>query len=152
MSGRSTAVSWLVIAATVLVATAACSASAHTLSAIGPFSDGAVVTPSLERVAILVTIANHSADDLQINPGDFVARDAGHRVYPANPAATVADAPLISRPPQMRGGMPLPTITLRTDDILAGFVVFDVPAGVQPVELIWRQSDTDSVATLVAGT
>jgi hypothetical protein len=102
--------------------------------------------------AILVTIANHSGDDLQVNPGDFVARDAERRVYPANAAATVADAPLISRPPQMRGTLPLPTITLRTDDVLSGFVVFDVPAGVRPVELIWRQSDTDSVTTLASAT
>ena len=50
-----------------------------------------------------------------------------------------------------RGTLPLPTITLRGDDTISGFVVFDVPAGKQPVELIWRQSDTDTVALLSAG-
>jgi hypothetical protein len=95
--------------------------------------------------AVLVTITNQFGGDLQINPADFVAREAQRRIYPANADATVADARLVSRPPKMRGSLPLPTITLRSDDVLAGFVVFDVPAGVQPVELIWRQSDTDSL-------
>jgi hypothetical protein len=131
-----------------LLVAGACSKTPFTLDAVGPFPDAAVVTPSLERVAILVTITNQSGNDLQINPADFVARDAQHRIYPANAAATIADTHLVSRPPKMRGSLPLPTITLRTDDILSGFVVFDVPAGVRPVELIWRQSDTDSIATL----
>jgi len=138
----------LVLAAALVLVVGACNKAPYALEAFGPFSDAAVVTPSLERVAILVTITNRSDSDLQINPADFVARDAQHRIYPANAAATVADARLVSRPPQMRGSLPLPTITLRSDDVLSGFVVFDVPAGVQPVELIWRQSDTDSIATL----
>jgi hypothetical protein len=37
---------------------------------------------------------------------------------------------------------------LRQDDVLTGFVVFDVPAAVRPVELIWRQSDTDTTVAL----
>jgi Domain of unknown function (DUF4352) len=127
---------------------AGCSKASYSLNAVGPFSDAAVVTPSLERIAILVTIKNQSGDDLQINPDDFVTRDAQHRIYPPNPSATIADAGLVARPPSMRGSLPLPTITLRSDDVLTGFVVFDIPAGVQPVELIWRQSDTDSVAML----
>ena len=47
-----------------------------------------------------------------------------------------------------RGTLPLPTVTLRGNDTISGFVVFDVPAGVWPVELVWRQSDTDTVANL----
>jgi hypothetical protein len=43
---------------------------------------------------------------------------------------------------------PLPVVTLRQSDVLSGFVVFDVPAGVRPVDLIWRQSDTDTVVHL----
>jgi hypothetical protein len=147
---RSAALRWLAMAMAVMLVAGACNKAPYTIDAVGPFSDAAVVAPSLERVAILVTIANQSGGDLQINPADFVARDAQHHIYPANAAATVADAHLVSRPPKMRGGLPLPTITLRSDDVLTGFVVFDVPAGVSPVELIWRQSDTDSIATLSA--
>jgi len=145
---RSMSARRLMLAVAVTLATAACGKAPYALDAVGPFSDAAVVTPSLERVAILVTITNQSGGDLQINPADFVARDAQHRIYAANASATVADARLVSRPPKMRGSLPLPTITLRSDDVLSGFVVFDVPAGIEPVELIWRQSDTDSVAIL----
>jgi Domain of unknown function (DUF4352) len=148
LAGRSTRSGWLALTVAMMVVASACNKVPYTLDAVGPFSDAAVVTPSLERVAILVTITNQSGGDLQINPADFVARDDQHHIYPANAAATVADAHLVSRPPKMRGGLPLPTITLRNDDVLSGFVVFDVPAGVRPVELIWRQSDTDSIATL----
>jgi hypothetical protein len=130
---------------------AACSSTPFTLVAAGPFADPAAVNPALDRVAILVTITNRSGGDLNVNPGDFVARDAEHRVYPANPAATISDAGLVSGQAAQRGTLPLPTITLRGDDLISGFVVFDVPAGKQPVELIWRQSDTDTVALLSAG-
>jgi hypothetical protein len=54
-------------------------------------------------------------------------------------AATTADARLVSRPPQMRGSLPLPTITLRPDDVPSAFVVFDVPAGARLLELVRRQ-------------
>jgi hypothetical protein len=79
-----------------------------------------------------------------------VARDAERRIYPANPAATAADARSVAGPPNLRGALPLPTITLRGDDVLSGFVVFDVPAGVRPVQVIWRQTDNDHVASLAA--
>jgi hypothetical protein len=54
-----------------------------------PIRSGGAVQPVL---AFLVTITNQSGGDLQINPADFVARDAQHRIYPANAAATIADA------------------------------------------------------------
>jgi hypothetical protein len=100
-------------------------------------------------VAILVTITNRSTDDLQINPADFVARDSEHHIYPANPTATGVDANLVrlATGPRLEV-LPLPTVTLRQADVLSGFVVFDVPSGVRPVELIWRQTDTDRVAPL----
>jgi RND family efflux transporter MFP subunit len=123
------------------------------LRASAPFAYSVVTGPSLERVAIVVTIANRSADDLQINPADFAARDAERQVYPADLAATVADARAVSQaaaPLAMRGIVPLTVITLRKDDVLSGFVVFDVPAGVRPVQLIFRQSDTDRVVDLSA--
>ena len=145
---RCAAAARFAFAVVVIVVASACSKSPYTLDAVGPFSDAAVVTPSLERIAILVTITNLSAGDLQINPADFVARDAQHRIFPANAAATVADANLVSRLTRMRGSLPLPTVTLRSDDVLTGFVIFDVPAGLRPVELIWRQSDSDASATL----
>ncbi len=139
------------LAAAFVLASAGCGAEPFTLNASGPYPYPAVVNPSLERVAILVTIRNRSGDDLTVNPADFVARDASHRVYPANATATAADAHLASGPTTMRGALPLPTVTLRSDDIITGFVVFDVPAGVQPTELIWRQSDTDRAVTLAPG-
>lgn len=138
----------VVLAGVLLVA---CGQAPFALSASGPFAYPAVVKPPLERVAILVTIASRSVDDLQINPADFVARDADLRVYAANPTATVADAGLVrvATGPR-RETLPLPVVTLRQNDVLSGFVVFDVPEGVRPVELIWRQTDTDSVVRLAA--
>jgi uncharacterized protein DUF4352 len=148
-SVRSTAPRRLTIALAALLITGACtSRPPYTLDAVGPFTDAAVLAPSLERVAVLVTITNQSGGDLQINPADFVVRDGQHRIFPSNAVATQADARLVSRPPQMRGSLPLPTITLRPDDVLSGFVVFDVPAGAQLVELVWRQVDSDSIAPL----
>ena len=145
---RAGRVAYLLVALVSLCGAACTSSTPFTLAASGPFADPAVVHPSLERVAILVTITNRSGDDLNVNPGDFVARDADHRIYAANPTATVADAGLVSGQSARRGTLPLPTVTLRGNDIISGFVVFDVPSGVQPVELIWRQSDTDTVANL----
>jgi hypothetical protein len=120
----------------------------YVLEAAGPFLYPAAVGPAFDRVAILVSVANRSGDDLQVNPADFVARDRQHRVYAANAAATVADARLAGQSPALRGISPLPTITLRADDVLNGFIVFEVPAGVLPSELVWRQSDSDVVAVL----
>ena len=149
MSARGAGrVAYLLVALVSLCGAACTSSTPFTLAASGPFADPAVVHPSLERVAILVTITNRSGDDLNVNPSDFVARDAEHRIYAANSTATIADAGLVSGQAARRGALPLPTVTLRGNDIISGFVVFDVPSGVQPVELIWRQSDTDTVANL----
>jgi hypothetical protein len=90
---------------------------------------------------------------LQINPADFVARDANHRVYPSDPSATTTDASLVRMVAGPRlEALPLPTMTLRQADVLSGFIVFAVPEGVRPVELVWRQSDTDQVAQLAPAT
>jgi uncharacterized protein DUF4352 len=130
---------------------AACSKPASALSASGPLAYPSEVSPPLERIAILVTLTNRGTDDMQINPSDFLARDADHRIYAADPTATTADADLVrlAAGPRLEC-LPLPTVTLRQTDVLSGFVVFDVPAGVRPVELVWRQADTDQVATLQA--
>ena len=119
------------------------------LSATGPVAYPSSATPPLERVAILVTITNHGTDDMQINLADFMARDADHRIYAADPTATTADGSLVrlATGPRLES-LPLPTVTLRQSDVLAGYVVFDVPQGVRPVELVWRQADTDQVAQL----
>jgi Domain of unknown function (DUF4352) len=130
----------------------ACSTQTSPLtSASGPLNYPSGVTPPIERIAIFVTITNHGTDDLVINPADFVARDADHRVYPSDPAATISDGNLV-RLSSSPGpdALPLPTITLRQADVLSGFIVFDVPLGVRPLELVWRQSDTDQVASLSA--
>jgi hypothetical protein len=135
-----------------MVVATACSTPVSPLTAAsGPLDYPSSVTPPLERIAIFVTITNHGTDDLLINPADFVARDADHRVYPSDPAATVSDGNLV----RLTSGpgldvLPLPTMTLRQADVLSGFIVFDVPQGVRPVELVWRQADTDQVATLSA--
>ena len=131
-----------------------CSATISPLTAAsGPLPYPSGVTPPLERVAIFVTITNHGTDDLVINPADFVARDADHRVYPSDPTATVSDGNLV----RLTSGpgpdvLPLPSVTLRQSDVLSGFIVFDVPQGVRPVELVWRQTDTDQVVQLNAAT
>jgi hypothetical protein len=98
-----------------------------------------------------VTVTNHGTDDLQITPADFIARDADHRVYPSDPAATVSDANLVrlSIGPRLEA-LPISTMTLRQSEVLSGFIVFDVPEGVRPVELIWRQADADQIAQLAA--
>jgi Domain of unknown function (DUF4352) len=131
------------------IVAAGCTKAVSPLAASGPFTYPSGVTPPLERVAILVTLTNHGTDDLQINPADFVARDADHRIYPANATATTADGTLVrlSVGPRLET-LPLPTVTLRQSEVLSGFIVFDVPQGVRPVELIWRQSDTDQIAPL----
>jgi len=131
-----------------------CSSTPFTLAASGPYvypanwAYPADANPSLDRIAVLVTITNLSGDDLQINPADFLVRDSQHRVYPSNVTAMGPTITSANLPSETRGSLPLPTVTLRSNDVLSGFIVFDVPAGVRPVELIWRQSDTDSIVTL----
>jgi hypothetical protein len=130
----------------------ACSQQPFSLTGSGPWAYAATVDPPFERVAVLVTITNRSGDDLAVNPADFLARDGDHRVYPANPAAAVSDAHAVRLAYGMQHGAqgiaPLPTVTLRQNDALTGFLVFDLPDGARPVELVWRQSDTDSVVPL----
>jgi hypothetical protein len=134
----------------VAILASACRAQASPLTgASGPLNYPSGVMPPLERVAIFVTITNHGADDLVINPADFVARDADHRIYPSDPAATVSDGNLV----RLTSGpgpdiLPLPAVTLRQADVLSGFIVFAVPQGVRPVELVWRQTDADQVVQL----
>ncbi|MDE3074931.1 MAG: DUF4352 domain-containing protein [Chloroflexota bacterium] len=135
------------------VALAACGTPGVVLKASAPFAYASAVGPSLERVAILVTITNNSQDDLAVDPTEFVARDAGNRIYPANAAATAADAGSVrvaAGQLGMSGVLALPVMTLRQHDVLRGFVVFDVPQGVRPVALIFRQPDTDDVVSLPA--
>ena len=132
------------------IVSSACRTQASPLTAAsGPLNYPSGVTPPLVRVAIFVTITNHGADDLVINPADFVARDADHRIYPSDPAATVSDGNLV----RLTSGpgpdiLPLPTVTLRQADVLSGYIVFAVPQGARPVELVWRQTDADQVVQL----
>jgi hypothetical protein len=143
---------YLAIAGLAMLMITACSTQASPLTAAsGPLNYPSGVTPPLERVAIFVTITNHGTDDLLINPADFVARDADHRVWASDPAATVSDGNMV----RLTAGpgldvLPLPTMTLRQSDVLSGYIVFDVPQGVTPVELVWRQTDTDQVVSLSA--
>ena len=137
------------------VALVGCGEESFTLDAAGPFPYVAeypvAVNPPPGRVAIVVTITNRSGDDLLVNPADFVARDSDRHIYAANPAATVADSRLVRLAIGAQGLddiPPLPSVTLRQDDVLSGFVVFDVPAGVRPVALIWRHVDGDRVVQL----
>ena len=145
----------VLLALVVALVAVACGKAPVTLTASGPWAYSAVVDPPFERVAIFVTITNQSGDDLVVNPADFVARDADHRIYPANPTEAVSDAEAVRHASATLRGVqsiaPLPSVTLRQDDVLSGFVVFDVPAGARLVELIWRQSDTDYVVHLAAG-
>jgi hypothetical protein len=133
-----------------LLALAGCGGTPFTLAATGPFVYANGSGGSLDRLAILATITNLAGDDLVVSPADFVVRDGAGRIYPANPTATVADARRLSVAPGTQGTLPLPAITLRTHDTLTGFVVFDVPHGTLPAELIWRQIDSDAVAPITA--
>jgi hypothetical protein len=142
----------LALAGAVLLVLTACGTQASPLTAAsGPLNYPSGVTPPIQRVAIFVTITNHGTDDLLINPADFVARDADHRVWASDPAATVSDGNLV----RLTAGpgldvLPLPTMTLRQADVLSGYIVFDVPQGVSPVELVWRETDSDQVVQLSA--
>lgn len=149
---KAVRVAALTIAATAI---AACSAGdSLALSASAPFTYPMQGEPSIERVAIVVTIGNKSDDDLVVNLTDFMARDHAARIYAANAAATAADARLVRLAGGQRGMsglLPLPPAsTLRKNDVLSGFVVFDVPAGVRPTQLVFRQTDTDHVVNLAA--
>lgn len=150
LSPEALARAWrlLLTLCTVQLLLAGCTGDPFALEASGPFRYQAAIGPAFDRVAILVTVLNRSGDDLQVNPADFVARDAEHSIYASNPAATIADARLAAGAPGLSGALPLPTITLRAEDVLTGFVVFDVPSGVSLVELVWRQSDADTVVAL----
>ncbi|MDE3192792.1 MAG: biotin/lipoyl-binding protein [Chloroflexota bacterium] len=119
------------------------------VTALGPFAYAAPIDPAIGRVAIVVRVTNTSEDDLTVSPSDFVARDADHRVYAANAQAGVADARLV-RAAVPQASLPLVGMTLRKNDVLAGFVVFDVPAGVRPTQLVYRQTDADHVVDLAA--
>ncbi|GEM_PF-2241176 len=143
----------LVLLLPALLATACGGTPDVVLNASAPFAYPSNVGSSLERVAVIVTIRDNSPDDLAIDPSEFAARDASSRIYPANPAATTADAAQVRASAGqlgMNGVLPLPVITLRKADVLSGFVVFDVPAGVRPVALIFRQTDTDTIVALPA--
>jgi uncharacterized protein DUF4352 len=141
------------LAAILLAATlaASCAGETFSLSANAAFSYQAVVDPTVERIAVLLTVTNKSEDDLQVNPADFTLRAPDRHIYPSNPAATAADANVVRRVAATRGlsGLqPMPVAILRKNDVLTVFVVFDVPAGVRPSELVYRQSDTDRVVDL----
>lgn len=130
---------------------AGCASESLRLSASAPFSYASPVESSLERVAIVVTITNLTDNDLVLNPADFWARDADRRIYPANVLAGQADTrqvALVGDHLGMRGLLPLPAATLRKNDVLSGFIVFDVPAGTRPAQLVFRDSDTDHVVDL----
>jgi hypothetical protein len=129
---------------------AACSQTPFLFDASAPFGYSADVDPPFQRVAVMVTITSRSTDDLAVNPGDFVARDANNRIYPANPTAAVSDAHAVRLANGVQSIAPLPVATLRDTDVISGFVVFDVPTGVKLTELIWRQSDQDYVVRLAA--
>src|SRR6476661_5823027 len=107
----------LVVVLLVVTATA-CTQQPFTLDATGPFTYSAIVDPPFERVAILVTIADRSGDDLAVNPADFVARDPNKRIYPANPTAAVTDARAVRIARGLQNISPLPVITLRQSDVL----------------------------------
>lgn len=131
----------------------ACSAEPFTLEASGPFPYRAAVDPQLERVAIFVTVTNRAPEDLLVDPTNFVARNSDRRVFPANASATVADAHEVRLAAEGMGKadvLPLPAVTLRSNEILSGFIVFDVPRGVRPVQLVFRQADTDSVVEILS--
>jgi HlyD family secretion protein len=121
------------------------------LSAEAPLAYPAPTEPTLERIAIVVSITNETADDLVVTPTDLLARDAERHVYTSDPQAGVTDARVIRATAAfagMKGVQPLPTVTLRQNDVLVGYVVYDVPTGVRPTQLIWRQTDSDRVVDL----
>jgi len=141
----------LVVVALLVSACAASDTLVLTISQ--PFSYSPLVDSSIERVAIVVTVTNRSDNDILINPGDFWARDQNNRLYAANVVAGVADARLVRLAGGqigMTGLLPLPAANLRKNDVISGFVVFDVPAGARPTQLLYRETDTDHVVDVPA--
>lgn len=133
------------------VLASSCATETFSLAANAAFGYQAVVDSTVERVAVLITVTNKSEDDLQMNPADFTLRAPDRHIYPSNPVATTADANVVRRTAATRGlsGLqPMPVVILRKNDVLTAFVVFDVPAGVRPSELVYRQSDTDRVVDI----
>ncbi len=121
------------------------------LTASPPLAYPAPTEPTLERIAIVVEVTNETADDLVVAPADFLARDDQHRVYPPDPQAAVTDARVVRATAAfagMTGVRPLASLTLRKDDVLVGYVVYDVPTGVRPTQLVWRQTDSDRIVDL----
>ena len=106
----------LALCALVLALAVCTTGPPYALEAAGPFVYPAVVGPAFDRIAILVTVANRSTDDLAVNPTDFLTRDAQRRVYPSNPAATIADMRLAGQSPGLRGILPLPTIMVMSPE------------------------------------
>jgi len=137
----------------VVVSEGATAPGSARVTASAPFSYPTMGDPSLERIAVVVQVTNRSQDDLVISLTDFIARDTQHRLYPADPQATAADARVVRAVASLRGmnGVrPLQPLTLRKDDVLVGFVVFSVPAGTRPSQLVYRQTDADVVVDLTA--
>jgi uncharacterized protein DUF4352 len=128
-----------------------CASETFSLAANAAFSYQATVDSTIDRIAVLMTVTNKSEDDLQVNPADFTLRAPDRHIYPSNPVATAADANAVRRTAASRGlsGLqPMPVVILRKNDVLTAFVVFDVPAGVRPSQLVYRQSDTDRVVDI----
>jgi macrolide-specific efflux system membrane fusion protein len=135
----------------VVVSEGATAPGSAQVTASAPFSYPTMADPSLERIAVIVQVTNRSQDDLVMSLTDFIARDTQHRLYPADPQATAADARVVRAVAALRGmnGVrPLQPLTLRKDDVLVGFVVFSVPAGTRPSQLVYRQTDADVVVDL----
>lgn len=136
----------------VALALAACAPSEATgISAAAPFTYQAPVDATIERLAVVITVAHRTEDDLLVDPALFALRDREGRLYSANVPAAAADARLVRQAGTslgLAGLLPLPALTLRKDDSLTGFIVFDVPLHTRPVELIFRQTDTDQVVPL----
>lgn len=134
-----------------LLATSCTAAETFSVAASAPFVYQAFVDASLDRFAVAVTITNHSEDDLLVNPGDLALRDRDGRIYVANLPTSATDARLVRLVGSRLGLpslLPLSPVTLRKDDTVAGFLTFDLPAGTRPVELVFRQVDTDRVVEL----
>ncbi len=134
--------------AVALLASACAASDPLTLTVSEPFAYAPSVESSIERVAVVVTVINRSDNDILVAPADFWARDRENRLYAANVPAGLADARLVRLAGGqigMTGLLPLPTANLRKNDVISGFVVFDVPAGVRPIQLLFRETDTDHV-------
>jgi uncharacterized protein DUF4352 len=131
----------------------ACGGESVGMSATAPFSYPALIDGSLRRYAVPVTVVNHGDGSLLVSPTEFQARDRDRHVYRADPVATAGDAALVRRvagPLGMSGLTALPTVNLQKNDVVSGFVVFEVPFGVQLSQLVFREGDNDHVTELPA--